>query len=50
MSIFELTAILEQYKIPHRLDHGKVMARDKNSHWIDVTGWSRLQMAKWLQA
>ncbi|UTW44317.1 hypothetical protein KFE80_07855 [bacterium SCSIO 12696] len=49
MCIFELTAILEQYKIPHRLDNGKVMAKGRDNHWLDVTGWSRLQMAKWLQ-
>lgn len=50
MCIFELTAILDQYKIDHQVKDGKVIALDKNQLWVDVTNWSRLQMAKWLRA
>ena len=49
MCIFELTAILDQYKIAHQLKNGKVMALDRNDLWIDVTSWSRLKMAQWLK-
>ena len=48
MCIFELTAILDQYNIAHRIKDGKVMALGKNDLWVDVTNWSRLQMARWL--
>ena len=49
MCIFELTAILDQYQIVHQVKDGKVMALDKNRFWVDVTNWTRLQMARWVQ-
>ncbi len=53
MSIFELTAVLNHYKITNVVKNGHVLARAKDqvsNGWVDVTGWSRLQMAAWLNS
>lgn len=47
MSIFELTAVLNHHKITNMVKDGHVLVL-MNEHWIDVTNWSRKQVASWL--
>lgn len=46
MCVLELTAILNQYRIKNLVTGGRVLANFGESHWTDVTQWSRLQLAK----
>ncbi|WIO73930.1 hypothetical protein QP938_11590 [Porticoccaceae bacterium LTM1] len=48
MTIFELTAVLNYHQIKNLVSDGRVLALRSNAGWIDVTEWSRLQMARWL--
>ncbi|WIO75222.1 hypothetical protein QP938_04760 [Porticoccaceae bacterium LTM1] len=51
MCVFELTAILNNYHIPYQVkDKHVLMAMELPAQWIDISQWSRIQLARWLKA
>ena len=48
MSIFELTAALNHHKIQHMVESGRVLITGNSDRQIDITGWTRIQLAQWL--